>query len=323
MMLFAVLIAVLVAMRRKREYLSGVDSVFVSGDTYGLIVVHAIVEMKTPVSWDRFQAMVREHFASHLRFRQRIIKRTWRWHYFQTDEEAFKLENHAKRATLPGITASSSKAELQLALEKFVSVQIQTPINMSLPPWEFILIEQYGAGSAMLFRVHHSIADGITLMRLAMRAFGRVEQSTPVELSSPGENVRTPSPAVWSASPSNGSNGSPSEFKALTKYKKPRPHGPKGPIAQGCALAVSLYRALTLKQDPVGTFKPATNITPQTPTNACWLEHPLSLRELKQISYATGTSVNDILFYIVASALRQYSLNKQVPQSNINDITNM
>lgn len=133
-MVLAVLIAALVAVRRKREYLSGVDSVFVSGDTHGLIVVHAIVEMKTPVSWDRFRSMVQEHFASHLRFRQRIIKRTWRWHYFQTDEEAFKLENHAKRVTLPGISASSSKAELQAALEKYVSAQIQTPINMNLPP---------------------------------------------------------------------------------------------------------------------------------------------------------------------------------------------
>lgn len=178
----------------------------------------------------------------------------------------------------------------------------------------------------MLFRVHHSIADGITLMRLAMRAFGRVEQATPVELSSPGENMRTPSPASASWSGAASASASPSagsEFKALTKYKKPRPHGPKGPVAKLGALAWALYNALTLKQDPVGTFKPATNITPQIPTNACWLEHPLSLHELKQISYATGTSVNDILFYIVASALRHYSLNKKVPQQNINDITNM
>ena len=71
-------------MRWKRAYLGGADAVFVSGDPYNVIVVHAVLTTKTPIAFATFQQVVNEKIAEHLRFRQRIVKRAWRCQSTQT-----------------------------------------------------------------------------------------------------------------------------------------------------------------------------------------------------------------------------------------------
>lgn len=74
-----------------------------------------------------------------------------------------------------------------------------------------------------------------------------------------------------------------------------------------------------MRSDPSGILKPSTKITPSDPVRARWLRQPFDLIELKQFSYATGCSVNDIIFYLVASSLRQYCLQKGQQPSNLYD----
>ena len=304
----------------------------VSSDPYGVVVVHAIITTKTPIEWEAFRQMVMTYFASHRRFRQRIVKRMWRWHYF-ADETAFDLDQHVRRVTLPGLRPDSSYEEQQSALEAFVSVQVQTPVSFAISPWEFILIDSLGGGSAVVFRVHHAIADGITLMRLAMRAFGKVDPAHALEPTSAGMN-QSPSPQPdglpsrkRSATPQPPSDSAPSvpetvgAFKALVKYKKPRAPAPRSLAAKVWATVRTTVRIILMRHDPVSTFKPATNITPSVACTGRWLRHPLPLSALKQLSYATGTSVNDVLFCVVSSALRQYCLRRGVAASSLTDPT--
>jgi len=336
----AVLVAFLVQLRRKREYLSGNDSVFVSCDENNLIVVHAIGTTKTPVALEVFCDRVASHFACHRRFRQRVVKRHWKWHYLQ-EVKPFALDNHIEVVDeLPEVLgADDSPAGLHSRLQALVSTIVQTPLNMERPPWQFYFLPQYGSGSACIFRVHHSLADGITLMRVAMRAF-EADTLRPrgqrIELISPGLN-QSPSPDTQqrSATPQPAANSSQTNratgrqfaavtgFKALVKFKKPRTRAPRTLFGKVSAVLKQVVKVMLLPSDPVSRFKPATPIRPSVPANARWLSQPLSLAELKQLSYATGTSVNDVLFTIVASALRRFCLQENLDPSTLSDVRSL
>jgi len=343
-------------LRSKRQYLAGVDSVFVSGDPYNVIVVHGIVTLKQRLSYESFVRSVREKFACHRRFKQRIVKRNAKWHYYDMDE-AFNVNNHIKTHTLnqgsdsdgmeqsrhDAATSSNGVCEcdaasersvcppssLQSTLESYVSELIQTPMDMSRPPWQFVLIEEYGAnGSAVIFRCHHALADGVTLMRLALTMFEQKQNNANIELNSPGYNLSSsssPSPthdetdgpmpmptpmpmpmaAASSALPSTPLPSS-APFVARARHRKARSSPPSNPLSFALSFLHSCLRLLLLRPDPFSRFKPMTNITPRIAVHASWLANTLPLNEIKQMAYETGASVNDILFSIVAGGLREY-----------------
>ena len=51
---------------------------------------------------------------------------------------------------------------------------MSTPLDLSKSPWQFHLIEQYGAGCVVLTRLHHCIADGIALMGVLLQGQDRL-----------------------------------------------------------------------------------------------------------------------------------------------------
>lgn len=306
-------------LRLKREYLSGADSVFVSGDPHNVLVVHAVFTTKTRLSLSLAKKLVGEKIACHTRFRQLIVKRYWKWHFLRLNEDAFSVEKHIKVHTLECASPSDPVA-LQTALEAYTSQLIQTPIDLSRPPWEFILIPEYGArGSAFVFRAHHSIADGVTLMRLAMSVFEKAEQphtadedeATQANTTDSNTKKNTAAPASTSSKAATSS----SSFRALQKYRKPKPVLPSNLFARLSAVLSAVWKVLTLRKDPTGMFKAPTNITPDIPVSARWLRTPLDLGELKQLAYASGTSVNDVAFYLVTSALRAYALRRMAKKN--------
>jgi len=77
------------------------------------------------------------------------------------DDPNFKLETHLERVELP--PPADQKALLDL-----VSQLMSTGLDYSRPLWRFYLIENFGEGSAFIARIHHSIADGITLMQVLL-----------------------------------------------------------------------------------------------------------------------------------------------------------
>lgn len=89
------------------------------------------------------------------RFRQRVADRLGRAPAFEADPH-FDLGNHLHRLALP---PPGDRA----ALEEMVSDLITPPLDPGKPLWHAYLIEGYEGGSALLWRIHHCIADGIAL----------------------------------------------------------------------------------------------------------------------------------------------------------------
>jgi WS/DGAT/MGAT family acyltransferase len=77
------------------------------------------------------------------------------------DDPEFDIDQHMHRLALP---APGDQA----ALQDLVSDLVTPPLDRTRPLWHAYLIENYGDGCAVLFRIHHCIADGIALSRVLL-----------------------------------------------------------------------------------------------------------------------------------------------------------
>ncbi len=117
-----------------------------------------------PLDWEQLRLVIHERLVGRFpRFRQLAVPRGWgfRWE----DAADFQLEEHLRRTVLP---APAGRAEL----EALASQARSTPLERARPLWEMQLVERYGQGSALLIRVHHCLADGMTLMRVLLSFMG-------------------------------------------------------------------------------------------------------------------------------------------------------
>ena len=112
----------------------------------------------TPTRWPRL--LERRLVARFPRFRQRVVEPVGRGPSFE-DDPSFDVANHLHRLALP---PPGDRAELQA----LVGDLITPPLDPDRPLWHVYLIEGYEGGAAVLWRIHHCIADGIALARVLL-----------------------------------------------------------------------------------------------------------------------------------------------------------
>jgi len=112
------------------------------------------------------------------RFRRRIVESPGRAPAFE-DDPSFELGNHLRRLALepPGD---------RVALQRLVSELVTPQLDRDKPLWRVYLIEGFEGGAALLWRIHHCIADGIALSRVMLSITDGGE---------PGEPPAPPPPA--------------------------------------------------------------------------------------------------------------------------------
>jgi hypothetical protein len=116
------------------------------------------------------------------RFHQRPIEhadlRAPQWE----DDPDFDLRLHLHHRILPAPGD-------QRALKDFVGDILAVPLDRSRPLWDAYLLDGYGAGSAVLMRIHHSVADGIALGRVLLGMADGGDPPTPVAPRANGRGV--------------------------------------------------------------------------------------------------------------------------------------
>lgn len=173
------------------------------------------------------------------------------------------LSEHIDEHTL----APSSYADLRNLIEHL----IQTPVDLSRPPWKVVLIHRPGSGSVLFTRVHHAITDGRGL--------------TEILATCAEEPHTTLFPPV-----------SPSRSPALGIF---------GTLAQ-LARNVADLRYLPNSVEPFTSIK---RVAEAEALAMAWLQPPLPLADLKSAARAQGGgTVNDVLLAAVTGALRTYML---------------
>jgi WS/DGAT/MGAT family acyltransferase len=124
------------------------------------MVVNALVWFDEPLDWEGTREVFRQRIVARFpRFRQRVTEPLGRPAF--EDGPQFDLDQHLHRLALP---APGDQATLQ----ELVGDLITPPLDRSRPLWHAYPIEGFGAGCALLVRIHHCIADGIALARVML-----------------------------------------------------------------------------------------------------------------------------------------------------------
>lgn len=268
-------------------------------DPVNLMVITGLMTFDAPLDIERLKTVIEQYMLRFKRFRQRIVpsrlpfmRPSWE------DDPAFNLDAHLERVTL-------SPPGDQKSLQDTIGVIMSTELDYSRPLWHFYLVENYGQGSALIARLHHSIADGIALMQVLLslteRTPGPPRTDTPQDeaqdrVQIPTAPVRTNQSAALSTSQVS--------FKDLVEDGKKilddRTYA-RFRARQAVNLAGAVGKIALRWPDPPTIFKGPLGYKKR----AAWSD-PIDLSDVKLIGKTFHSTVNDVLLTAVAGALGRY-----------------
>ncbi len=295
-----------------REYLSSIDATMLHlDDPTNLMMITVVMVFKAPISYERLKATLETRLLTMRRFRQRLAyaglvagKPYWE------DDPEFDLRYHLQRACLDEPPPGN-----QAALQDAVSLLASNPLDLSRPPWQFHLIENYEECCALVMRFHHSIADGMALVHVILSL-------TDTE---PG--------APWPMLPLYGGRRSGRCWGGLLQpvrsWLAPARKVANKMVREGVDLAMhpshlrelgrssrdaalDLVRFLLLKPDPDMVLRGELGVNKR----AAW-STGMPLVQVKLIQQALGGTVNDVLLSIIAGALRRYLQERGEPVESL------
>ena len=288
----------------RRERMSAVDTAWLRMDRpTNLMMIVGVMVFAERMDFARLRDTVATRLVDrYRRFRQCAVQEvggaSWE------DDPDFDIDAHLRRRALP---AGSGKTGLQ-ALAGELAVQ---PLNPGKPLWRFDLIEDYEGGSAMVVRIHHSIADGIALVGVVLSLTDPSSDAPPPELTQFPDDDRFaaeehPHGLLENLAEALGSAvhaGSDLGSKVMTLAQDPDRLQTYGQY--GIGLLAELAKLLAMPPDSPTSLKGHTG----TVKRVAWAD-PIPLGEVKALGKVLGSSVNDVLLSAVAGAFRAYLLRK-------------
>jgi diacylglycerol O-acyltransferase len=269
--------------------MSSVDAAWLGMENpTNLMMVTGVMALDGPLDIKRFRLTLDRRLAPFSRFHQRVVRPRSRANlpHWEDDPE-FDVENHVTHIALP---APANEAALRTMVSDLMSV----PLDFTKPLWHMHVIEGYRGGSVVLARVHHSIADGIALVRVLLSLTDESPHAKP-----PAAPMHAP-PKAFRLSldwlPAAVRSGVSAGQKLASK-----PDRVLGLARVGAHGAYRLARMVVLPPDPPTVFKGELGRRKR----AAWSES-LPLDDFKAIGKAFGATVNDVLVATATGALRRY-----------------
>lgn len=238
------------------------------------------------------------------RFRQRVVDQFGRSPAFE-DDPFFDLGNHLHRLALP---APGDRA----ALEEMLSDLITPPLDPGKPLWHAYLIEGYEGGAAMLWRIHHCIADGIALAQVMLSVTDGPEASwSPPEHDHASHSLigRAVSASAEAASAARAVAGT-AVHEGTTSLAHPR-H--LASLASGALRDVST--AAKLLASPPDA--PSRLRQPLSGSRRVAWSAPVPLERVKASCHHRRVTVNDMLLSALAATLAENLGQDALPPEEI------
>jgi len=259
-----------------------------------LMIVHAVLWFDEPLDLERATEVLRLRFVEPFpRFRQRVVEPrvgigapSWQ------DDSNFDLGRHLHHIALP---APGDKA----ALEELVGDLMVMPLDRSKALWDVYLIDGFGSGMAMMFRIHHCTADGIALSRVLLSLTDQLSDTAlgaPRD-GAPGRGRIGSLAAPVKAGVQLAGAGLHEGIEFVTHPATELTSLARSGTAEARALAKLLITGPDAKTVLSGKLGVARRVT--------WSE-PIPLVDIKKIGEATGTTVNDVLVAAMTGALHRY-----------------
>lgn len=213
---------------------------------------------------------------------------------FWTEDDHFDIDHHFRHEALP----KPGRIRELLAL---VSAEHSNLLDRERPLWEAHLIEGIrGKRFALYTKVHHSMMDGISAMRMGMRTL------------SPDPNVRD-LPPVWAHERKKRSAMPASPVEAMSGLAK-LTAGLSKQVATIPALAREVYKvSQKAKKDPdyVSIFQaPHSLLNERITGSRRFAAQSYSMSRIKRIGKTFGCTLNDVVLAICGSALRDYLISQ-------------
>ena len=208
------------------------------------------------------------------------------WHL----DENFQLQNHIHHIALPG---KGGYKELQ----ECVSDLISHPLDYNRPLWDIHVIDNYNNGTAIFWRIHHVIGDGIALVKVifsltgitakdSLAIFGKKEAPKPKKVKDEIEYIIDLGVSLYDDAKQILHN--PSILKDMLQHN--------WQLAKEAGDLVRGRKANLLYKGTPGQAK-----------KAAWTE-PLPLDAFKGLSKFFDAKINDIMLASLAGAMRKHLL---------------
>lgn len=260
------------------ERMTGVDAAWLHMDRReNTADVVAMMTFADRVPAAAVRRLVEDKLLRHPRFRQRIVAGGALGLAAWDEDPAFALRRHLARRTLPrGGTR---------ALQAFAGAVATEPLDPAHPLWRVFVVDGFGAGSALIAKLHHCLADGFALVGLLL--------SLADEL---GRDEDRPAPA-----PARGAPWPGGELAELVRRALGDPARALALAGRGGAFARSLARMALLPPDPTTVLR-----RPLSGRRRTAFSRPLPLGALRVRARELGVTVNDLLVAALAGALRAH-----------------
>ncbi|EMP54414.1 acyltransferase [Marinobacter santoriniensis NKSG1] len=234
----------------------------------------------------REQSVVTPPFNQHLDYR--LGQPVW------VEDKHLDLEHHFRFEALP------TPGRIRELLS-FVSAEHSHLMDRERPLWEVHLIEGLKDRQFALYtKVHHSLVDGISAMRMATR------------MLSPDPDQRD-LPPIWALPPrvsGGGEDGGGSLVRSIRHLlgESGRQLGTVPTVARELLKTVNEAR-----KDPAYRsifHAPRSMLNQKITGSRRFAAQSWSLSRIKAVCHAYGTTVNDVVTAMCASALRTYLMNQ-------------
>lgn len=287
------------------EPMSHVDAAWLHMDRpTNLMVVNTVVWTEQPVDESALREVLEQRLVRRFRrFRQRVADPAVtlgalsapQWVDAEVD-----LDQHLRVTPLP------APGDLH-AVQELCSRLASRPLERDRPLWELHLLTGFGAGSALLLRTHHAIADGAALMQVLMQLTDRADGTDHAGLRdvdrtaprSTGSGVRGTAQRLVDAAGQAGAKAASLSAQALGALTDPRASLDLARLAHSDS---AMLRKLGFGLNP-----PRNRLQgPLVPDKRLTWTRPVPLAAVKDAGRQTGCTVNDLMLAAIAGAFRSY-----------------
>jgi WS/DGAT/MGAT family acyltransferase len=266
--------------------------------------ITSLLLLDGPPNLDRFRQVLERALDRIPRLRQHVVLDPLgaappRWER----DPLFDLSYHYRRIRTAG------KGTLRELLDMAAVIAMQA-FDKDRPLWELYVVDGLEReGSALILKLHHSITDGVGLVRMTSCLVERSRE----------EPLRPPSTAEPAAEPTAPAGGAFEEALRAIRHRTSEnlglatrlawslPRGalrllrePRATVQGAVAGAASLRRLLAPVREPMSPLMRARS------TSLRFDVIPLPLAELKRAASAAGGTLNDAFVAAVAGGLRIY-----------------
>ncbi|MGI8522196.1 MAG: WS/DGAT/MGAT family O-acyltransferase [Nocardioides sp.] len=223
----------------------------------------------------------------------RSVKTGMQWVWVEDDQ--FDIEHHVRHSALPKPGRVRELLELCSRLHS-------TRLATERPLWEWHLIEGLRDGRmAMYAKMHHSLVDGISAMRLLQ------------SILSPDPDRRN-MPAPWANHPSSAKSRAVRDQAetSLSDVPQQAMRAALGISAEAAgmpgALIKTLTRSLRNETSALALYAPRTILNQPITGSRRFAAQDWPLERLRAIGKSTGTTLNDVVLAMCSGAMRTYLL---------------